>query len=429
MHCVRELWRDTKSVISHIAPTLFSACLAAVLTASVSAGDRREPCQYDVTIIEAPFTCGSFPVSIPIQAINNTGVVYGGWNCPPGSFTEPYRWTAKSGFEVLEDIPMAFDTTFEDVNDAGLAVGWAMISGDPYSQHGFAYDGEAFTLIDGPKWANYTQAYAISTSGVIVGRYGNTSTGPVHAMKFEADTLVDLHPIDEEGTSCAEDVNVHGQVVGWVGCVVLSCGGGGTAVIWDGDEMTDLGVIPGGVTSEGRAINDHGDVLGQGWIEGPSGNERHGFVWIDGQFRMIAPSPGKRVSMSALNNRREALGVYQDGGGGDFLWRRGETWLIDELVTEADYGFENIGNAFQINDRGQIGATAVVPGPGTPTRAIILTPKPGSFADLTGDCATGSDDLFALLAAWGERESAADLNYDGVVDAGDLAWLLADWSG
>jgi hypothetical protein len=49
-------------------------------------------------------------------------------------------------------------------------------------------------------------------------------------------------------------------------------------------------------------------------------------------------------------------------------------------------------------------------------------------ADLTGDGVVNAADLAALLAAWGNAGSPADIDGDGTVGAQDLAALLARWT-
>jgi hypothetical protein len=69
-------------------------------------------------------------------------------------------------------------------------------------------------------------------------------------------------------------------------------------------------------------------------------------------------------------------------------------------------------------------------GDGVITRyAYNSTPGEGltipSAADLTGDGVVDADDLAALVAAWGT--SGADLTGDGVTGSEDLASLIAAW--
>jgi hypothetical protein len=52
------------------------------------------------------------------------------------------------------------------------------------------------------------------------------------------------------------------------------------------------------------------------------------------------------------------------------------------------------------------------------------SPRP---ADLNGDGVVNAADLAALIAFWGQPGSNADLNGDGFVGAADLAALIAAW--
>ena len=47
--------------------------------------------------------------------------------------------------------------------------------------------------------------------------------------------------------------------------------------------------------------------------------------------------------------------------------------------------------------------------------------------DLNDDGIVNAADLAMLLAEWGSSNGAADINGDGVVNAADLAIMLANW--
>ncbi len=53
----------------------------------------------------------------------------------------------------------------------------------------------------------------------------------------------------------------------------------------------------------------------------------------------------------------------------------------------------------------------------------------GNPSDLNGDGIVNAQDLAVLLAAWGSNSSSADVNDDGIVDGKDLAILLGSWNG
>jgi hypothetical protein len=60
------------------------------------------------------------------------------------------------------------------------------------------------------------------------------------------------------------------------------------------------------------------------------------------------------------------------------------------------------------------------------TGLFVARAVPENPADLNGDGVVDATDLAALIAQWG-ASGAADLNGDGVVDAADLAALIAAW--
>lgn len=60
----------------------------------------------------------------------------------------------------------------------------------------------------------------------------------------------------------------------------------------------------------------------------------------------------------------------------------------------------------------------------TPTGVNLVATVPG---DLTGDTVVNASDLAALLAVWGQADANADLNSDGVVGSDDLAALISAW--
>ena len=53
----------------------------------------------------------------------------------------------------------------------------------------------------------------------------------------------------------------------------------------------------------------------------------------------------------------------------------------------------------------------------------------GNPSDLNGDGVVNAQDLAVLLAAWGSNAPGADVNDDGIVDGKDLAILLGSWNG
>lgn len=57
----------------------------------------------------------------------------------------------------------------------------------------------------------------------------------------------------------------------------------------------------------------------------------------------------------------------------------------------------------------------------------IELPSTNDIADMNGDGFLNSQDLAALLAAWGGSSGPADMNQDGIVNSADLAIMLSHW--
>jgi probable HAF family extracellular repeat protein len=109
--------------------------------------------------------------------------------------------------------------------------------------------------------------------------------------------------------------------------------------------MIDLGPL-GGRYSEGRAINDAGQVVG--FSEDALGN-RQMFLW-DSALGMVALGPGYPW---AINDAGQVVGSRSRGG--DAFYWDSETGMIglDELIPSSS-GWKKLNFGFDINNRGHI---------------------------------------------------------------------------
>jgi len=141
----------------------------------------------------------------------------------------------------------------------------------------------------------------------------------------------------------------------------------------EGRDLTDLGVLPGCLTSTAVAINRMNEVVG-----------------------------------SAFDCQSGESGVLWSGGS------------IKDLNECAPPGGSRIVGASGINDAGQLIAWT------SEARGVLLSPI--DLGDIDGDGRTGVTDLLHLLAAWGRCACPADLNNDGQADHADLMLLVGNWS-
>jgi len=123
-------------------------------------------------------------------------------------------------------------------------------------------------------------AWAINDAGKVVGGSYTKDEGPLHAYLYDsfADTLTDLGTPPGCSESCAWDINNTGQIVGWSSTSSAEP----RAFIYDSvNGFTDLGVL-GYDTSWAYAINDMGQVVG--FSQSPRTALFEAFIWQDGQM-------------------------------------------------------------------------------------------------------------------------------------------------
>jgi len=374
------------------------------------------PCRYEVTIIQGPGD------TTFISGLNENGTLIGkfGTVAPPTSFT-PFTWTAESGFVELV-FPPNGGQAMTDFNDGGQIVGYLDPGG---GYRAYLHDEGQVVLLPIPAEATKSRAFAINNSELIAGRWGNVNTGSVHtALLWQDGAIVDpqlpLGPL-----SVALDVNEGGQVVGWMGGTHDS-----HAFIWDDGVVTDLGVIPGGVSSQALGINNTGLVVGRGEIpkEGFTFGVSRGFVLDNGSMTVIEPLAGFLTTQAVdVNDSGVVVGWSSDTDDNPwekspFVWHEGELTDLNEVIAW-DLGL-HLESIVAINNAGQIALSAESP---TGTVGVLLTPITPPVGDINGNCRIDTDDLMILLYEWGQSDSPADLNGDGTVGIVDFLILLANW--
>ena len=227
--------------------------------------------------------------------------------------------------------------------------------------------------------------------------------------------MTELSGLDDSNTR-AEDINALGQITG----KRRYPDGQDCAFLWEAGTVTDLGPIQDGVSSQAIGMSDTGYITGVGNVPPPEGGVCwHGFVWHEGT--MIGLGEGTAYNANAQG---QVVGTLSGKGFVDgFLWQNGVAYDLNTLAI--DLGPENhIRSGTDINNHGVILADAESSHAGI---AIVLTPIDRPLTDLDYDCRTDMHDLLILLDEWGETDSDADFNGDGLVGPGDLAILLGTW--
>jgi probable HAF family extracellular repeat protein len=184
-----------------------------------------------------------------------------------------------------------------DINDSGYSVGY---------KYRYGLAGTAAILIDPNITVNdladviYLSTPAggtasdINNNNMIVGTTGSNSSWDIYSQAYILDyntsSLTILQPLEGGLRSNAYAINDYNQVVGTSETLV----GNNTvnhAFLWNqaDDTLVDLNdwAIEGWVLSSATAINDNGDIVGKGYLNGIP----HGFLLTKGATSEPLPAP------------------------------------------------------------------------------------------------------------------------------------------
>jgi probable HAF family extracellular repeat protein len=141
----------------------------------------------------------------------------------------------------------------------------------------------------------------INDKGQAVGQSNNCSQSIIHAVSWENGTASQL---PDFGTGAvAFGINDQGQIVG---TVASSDGTTQYGALWQDDELTNLGTVPGDFAAIASGINNRGQVVGSTFDSNL--NWAHGFIWQDGVMTdlntLIPASSNLFVTMANKINER-----------------------------------------------------------------------------------------------------------------------------
>ena len=397
-----------------------------LVQAAHSGGGGGGPPEYEVEVIPGPW-CGEIFGYRPATGlgINDLGHICGReLDCDLND--EPFFWSPETG-RILLDIPTGFsEGRAQDLNSAGEIVGFLRLNVRPQA---ILWHRDQVIELGIPPGGDSSNALAINSKSQVAGYWGNLVFGPSPlAFIWQDGVITDLTPDLGAPRSIAYDNNDLGMVTGWMGTNENT---DAHAFIWDDGKVTDLGVIPGGFTAEGMAINNLGHVA----IQGRMFNDQNevivrSFLWRDSQWIDLGVLPGcEETRVLDLNDAGQAIGYCDGSVFHRFLWQDGAMWEINDLIQTNDPNFDTISLVWAINNAGQITGKGHHFEFGSPAlRLNPILPTPG---DLDGDGVVGVKDLLILLGNWGPCEDCndcvADLNGDCVVGVTDLLTLLGNW--
>jgi probable HAF family extracellular repeat protein len=389
--------------------TAAACCTLAVVCAT---GPARAQCHYEATLFDYPIYCAyGWVITIP-RAVNRHGAVVGSYLCPLWNHEEAFLWTPQDGYMTLPRPPGVRSSIAEDINDEGIITGTYIVENVGF--RGFVYENGQYTELPPLPGGVYSWAVAINEAGQVIG--ARAMEGPAYSafVWTASGGFVDLG-VMHGGYSFANAISDTGQVVGRTGVFVSA-----DAFSWRDGELTLLGPIPGGFTSEAHAVSENGVIVGSGQLfDGSPYGAPHAFVWKNASYTLLGTLPDHAWSRAhgVSPDGRQVVGRSWNVNGNPnidhgFIYQDGVMTNINDLV---DAGF-TITGAYAVTDTGVIVANG-----------SILTPTGQPPGDLDNNCRVGVVDFLILLAHWGDTGSRADLNQDGTVDEFDFAILLQNW--
>ena len=353
---------------------------------------------------------------------------------------------AQCGYEVTAAF-LAPDTPYGPgpiyawaVNEQSVLVGNYWITNGP--DQPYVWEDGQLTTIELPDGFVGGKCYDINEARQIVGMmYGDD----IHARGFliDGDDIINLGVLPGGNASRAQGINAFRQVTGYWG---NNTTGPWQAFLWEDGLMTDLGPSLGAEDSRAYDINDLGQIVG--WRRVGNATDNIAFLWQDGQVTDLGPIPGGFTSEArAVNEIGQVVGfgkVEDPEPPGwvrhAFVWSDGE--MID-LGTLSSYD-ESI--AYNINNQGYVVGYCL--GDYLPNKGFLW--RDGVMIDLNdlippdaGVTVHGAASISncGQIAAWGVDEEwnclvillspiysqSADINADGRVNIDDLFAVLGNW--
>lgn len=317
--------------------------------------------------------------------LNDAGTV-AGWRAASNHINKAAVWENGRSIDLRKvdlDVPPTYTETYaaavnsrrqivglvKGMDGANHACYWSFVSsvGAPNSA---ASSMRALGTLGG----KVSVARGLNESGRVVGD-ASLPDGSIHACLWQGNAVPrDLGTLGQGDFSTAHGINKTGQVVGAANIVpngknhaflfrdIISKGVSAGASSKNSASkvrtpqsyrgvMQDLGLLPGGSSSNARAINDRGQIVG--WA-GDSEDETHACLWENGKIRDLGTFGSDPYAAWSINNFGQIVGTASTTHQRMHacLWENGRSIDLNDLIPVGSGWL--LQSAYTINERGQI---------------------------------------------------------------------------
>jgi probable HAF family extracellular repeat protein len=195
----------------------------------------------------------------------------------------------------------------------------------------------------------YSSASAVNAAGQVAGS-AQTTAKTRHAVLWQGDQPRDLGLLAGGDYSSARDINDKGDIVGDANVVP---NGQPQAFLWRAGMMHELPRLSGGTYCSAQAINNAGAIAGS--CDLPNGS-RHAVVWRNGSLIDLGTLGDEDAPSTALDINAQVQVVGTSEATSDhlraFLWEKGKIINLNQLISKQSGWLLLV--ASRINDQGEI---------------------------------------------------------------------------
>ena len=279
-------------------------------------------------------------------AINDLGEVVGGSGSADGSIQHAFFFSAgtMSTLWAVEGYPYSQATA---INNIGQIAGFSSNPDLAISQ-AVLYDHGSVTLLPALPTYPYGVAYAINSKGRIAGET-NYGSGHTHAFLYADGAMQDLGvPNPSYYGTRGFGINDSGQVTGYA----FASNNVWSPFLYSGGTMTDLGTLPGFSQGVATAINNSGQVVG--YLLPPKHVGAHAFVCANGVMTDLnsllpAGSGWVLIEANAINDFGQIAGQGYNPAGESHAFLLNLTTLTPSSAIVGGSAFTLTVNGFATN--------------------------------------------------------------------------------